>query len=435
MFLFIICSIIGLIITAFFISYSMELCGIKLRGTSFYERFTNQPHDAEGNTEFAHLKPGEDPIPTKPEELLGYEYKPGSMFQLANIQGTKHKRNWCRVVRNIENHGDEFVTCSLAGSHNKYPYWFKSANKNEGFLVGRHGYMKDITDNGIDSYCRIVSLDMLSTDYGEAPTWEVKCNPTEGLEMTNKMITDPSPPDNIIELLKHYEGCIAWFPWNTENMNEYIRNHRVNNNGGVIYNADKNQYIWNGVKSSLSMYENIKWNRVRTICCWVKMNENNNESLGDLTGTAEESTGMKYFPRWSKIFDFYTAPFENHFFLGNEDITSNLIMECWHEGSRAMRIKVPKVFEAGKWVHICLTTESLSTENPTWLIYKNGKQIKKHENGKLPSKIATRSHNFGKSGDSDDEFFAGSIRDLRFYEIPFDSGDIARTMNYLKPTK
>lgn len=409
---YIFCSIIGICITlifTYFIYYHFHK----------REYFNNNPPE--------HiLQPGEDPIPIKPEELTGYEHKPGSMYQLANIQGTKRKGNWCRIVRNIENHSDQFITCSLKDIHNKYPYWFKSANKREGFLIGRHGYMKDINESGIDSYCRILSENISSVPYGQAPTWDVKCNLTEGLELTSKIVRDPEPPENITNLLKHYEGCIAWFAWNTPNKNEFIRNLNVLNNGGVTYHA-KNGYIWDGIKSHLTMYENIPWNHTRTICCWVKMNENTDINE-ELIGTT--NSNKKYFKRWSKIFDFYKEPYNNHFFLGNEDITGNLVMECWHGGSRAMRLVSKDFFKPNQWVHICITTEDIMSINPTWIIYKNGIKIDKHTNGKLPSNENTTIQQFGKSGDIDDEYFSGSIKDLRFYEYPFNRDDVERVMNF-----
>lgn len=363
----------------------------------------------------------------RPSEAPGHEIVPNSMYQIADVEGIGRTCNWCRVVREINKPKTSFVTCSLYQAFTRFPYWFKSPSIKQGFDIGRHGYMNELGTTGVDSYCRLIIDKNIERGLGRAPVWKISCNLTEGMAISDKEVMDPEPPKDILEIAKHYNGCIAWFPFRTPNTNEIIRDLQVLNSGGVNFIQDKEvknddivktgNYYWDGGKKSMLMLEKMSWQYMKSVCCWVKMEVNENGE----------------FKRWSKIFDFYGAPYKSHFFLGNEDVTSNLVMEFWHSTSRMMRLRVKDFFPKNEWVHICITADDPLSLRPSWIVYKNGTQIYKHEDGHIPDTRIVRVHNIGQSGDSDDEDFKGHIRDLRFYETPLDTSKINSIMNYYKP--
>jgi hypothetical protein len=357
----------------------------------------------------------------KPDEASGHELVPGSMYQLADVEGLGRKCNWCRVVREVNKPNTSFVACSLYQTFTGFPYWFKSPSKRQGFDIGRHGYMKDVTGNGADSYCRLAINKDIIRPLGRAPVWEITCNLTEGLKISEKKILDPDPPEDKKKILDQYTGCILWLPLMTENLNDIIRDLQVVNSGGVEYDQRQGSYLWDGQKKSLTMFERISWQHTKAVCCWVRF-----KRAGE---------GDYIFPRWSKVFDFHATEFKSHFFLGNEDTTRNLIMEIWHGASRVMRVQVKDYFPEDEWVHVCLTVDDPLSLRPTWVVYRNGEEVHRHEDGRIPDDTPARVHKLGESGDTDDEYFKGNIRDLRFYETPLSQEKIKEVMEFYQPKK
>jgi hypothetical protein len=355
----------------------------------------------------------------KPTESEGHELVPGGMYELADVEGLGRKCNWCRVVRETNRPNTSFVACSLYQTFTNFPYWFKSPSKRQGFDIGRHGYMQDVQGNGVDSYCRLAINKDIIRPLGRAPVWEIVCNLTEGLKVSDKKILDPEPPEDKKKILRQYDGCILWLPLMNEHLNDVIRDLQVVNSGGVIFDEEKKSYYWDGSKKKMTLFERISWRHTKTVCCWVRM-----ERVGE---------GDYIFPRWSKIFDFHATKFNSHFFLGNEDTTRNLIMEIWHGASRVMRVQVKDFFPEDAWVHICLTIDNPLSVRPTWIVYKNGEEIHRHEDGHIPDNTPARIHVLGESGDSDDEYFKGHIRDLRFYETPVSKERLKEIMYFYSP--
>jgi hypothetical protein len=377
-------------------------------------------------------------VPAKIENIKDGRY---SVFTPNQIEEENNKCNWCRVVRRKGDNTNEsaFITCSIKNMFMNYPYWFRSESQDKGFQLGRHAYMRDANNSGLDSYCRIIYDRNNIKPVGQSLDWKVICNPTKGLKISNTQYIDPEPPRIIEKYLQYYKNCIIWIPLNNEKPIELIRDYFIHNIGVTIEN-DKVEdrlynYDWRNTENKksinptrigkyLSMSTRMPMHHVRSVCMWVKYSTIWREELGE---------NLASFPRWSRIIDFFHSPFKGHFTIGNIDTTGDIFFEIWHDEARVMRVEYKDFFKLDEWVHICFTTEDPLSPRPRWQLYRDGLKIKTFDEGHIPWDGIINAQWIGRSGDSEDEYFNGEIRDIRLYDDKLEKDKIKMIMEYYRP--
>jgi hypothetical protein len=119
---------------------------------------------------------------------------------------------------------------------------------------------------------------------------------------------------------------------------------------------------------------------------------------------------------------------------------ADLVYEVWDHEQRKMHIQVPSVIELRKWCHVAICADSNDAFRPSILVYVNGQEVYREDDGHLPQTNFT-SHNYiGKSNwstttsqyNNADELFKGSLFDFRIYETVMPSAKVTATYNWGK---
>jgi hypothetical protein len=370
-------------------------------------------------------------VPATIEHIKDGRY---SVFTPNQVESENGKCNWCRVVKRKGDIANEtaFITCAIRNMFMNYPYWFRSQSQDKGFRLGRHAYMRDANKSGVDSYCRILKDTSNITPVGQALKWEVVCNPTKGLKISNTQYIDPNPPKIIKDMLVHYKNCILWVPLHHSKPLEMIRDYPIYNIGVDVNeikdDGRKFNYEWknDGTTSRgkyLNMSTRIPLHYVRSVCFWVKYNT---------VWKEDNLSNVRSFPKWSRILDFFHTPFRGHFTIGNIDTTGDIFFEIWHDEARVMRLEKKDFFVLDDWVHVCFTTGDSTSNTPEWKLYKNGFHVETFESGHIPWDGLTNAQWIGRSGDNEDDYFNGEIKDIRLYQDSLDDEMIKTIMEYGK---
>ena len=129
--------------------------------------------------------------------------------------------------------------------------------------------------------------------------------------------------------------------------------------------------------------------------------------------------------------------------LPEEDIAvaepkADLLFEIWDTEQRKMNLLVRGVIPRRKWVHICLTTTDTASFRPTWVIYVDGQQVMKQEDGFTALANYTTKNYIGRSNwegvssqyEDADERFRGSLFDFRLYRKPLSEKKVLQTIQW-----
>jgi hypothetical protein len=200
-----------------------------------------------------------------------------------DVQRFGVKTDFCRFVQNGSDEKNKFLACALGGTENLSSTNFRGPSVRDGFVLGRDDYMRDINGNGQDDYCRIVKK------YNG--TFQSECNVATENGFGSKMVPDLNPPENIVELLSFYQGCVFWLRLR-DDMLDYAQNLYVNVAGKA--NVDEkvpnptvtdalvlngiNQHLRIGDDPYLNFGSSIELRNVRAFHFWVRFDEFTNNA-------------------------------------------------------------------------------------------------------------------------------------------------------------
>ena len=147
------------------------------------------------------------------------------------------------------------------------------------------------------------------------------------------------------------------------------------------------------------------------------------------------STGFEMFPR--KLPPSRVVPPQPK---GAKPNTATLIYEVWDKKQRKMRIKINSVIPLQKWTHVAITAVTMDSFRPSIKVYINGEDVYTKVSGFLPQASTTTNNYIGKSNwmsatsefENKDDFFKGSIFDIRGYKTPMSAQKIKDTVAWGK---
>ena len=375
----------------------------------------------------------------------------------ADVQRYGVLNDFCRMLtRGTDTDGTIFA-CALAGTVGTSSIGFRTATVKDGFRLSRDDYMRDITKEGRQAYCRILK----AKDF----TYQPLCLRATDTGFNTFEEIDTYPPEEIVTLLDFYSGCQMWLRFR-DDMKDYVDKSIVQIAGGIridetprpavtqgVFFNGKDQFIRLGDSSELSLGNSIKMRSIRAFSVWVKFDEFTNNAhifdFGDgpgmnnvfmgIVGKGEggddpnelrpgakcpettvpdapsgaqfckEMTPQDLYSTSSANVDDYTCPGFNDFPRKLDAIQTKpldspvnatratLIYEVWEKKLRKVQIKVNRAIPIKKWTHIAVTAKNMDAMRPDIHIYVNGNLIATQEQGYLPQAKVTSNNYLGKS--------------------------------------
>lgn len=204
-----------------------------------------------------------------------------------DVQRYGFKHDFCRVVipeivsSDLTKAGIEkskikeksFVACALAGTNGLSSVSYRSKSVSEGLRLSRDDYMRDIFNENRYAYCRI-----LKSNNG---SYEPLCLRGNDLKFDDTDTVDPNPPENILNLLDFYNGCVGWLRFR-DDMLDYVNNITVQKAGNISIPEEPNPTITRGVSfngidqyirisdaTDLTLGTKIKLRNIRAFSMWV----------------------------------------------------------------------------------------------------------------------------------------------------------------------
>lgn len=395
-----------------------------------------------------------------------------------DVQRIGVKNDFCRVVTSgLEE--DSFFACALAGTEGISPYLFKTKSVRQGFKLSRDDYMRDISKEGREAYCRIIKdrdslykpLCLRSTDTGFIDRNEI----------------DQNPPEEILTLVDFYANCKAWLRLR-DDMVDYVGNLILQKAGGITLDHTPNptitrglsfngidQFIRLGDTTDLSLGNKINMRSVRAFSVWVYFDAFTNNAhifdFGDGAGLnntflgiigkgeggdmpnelrpgpkCQETTvptgqvGAQWCPeiRAEELLKSSAANVDEYACPGPEiqarrippiqtrpvvaegpATRASLLFEIWDQKLRKLQIKVNRAVPLKAWTHIAITAKTSDAMRPDIAIYINGSLMAVKEEGFLPQAKTTSNNYLGKSNWANQES-QYELRDELFSGSMFD---------------
>lgn len=241
---------------------------------------------------FALSFPKRGDVGTNKEEK-GFIMDPRYFHDYSDVQGFGFKHDYCRLVipENVSvnlskskllkveadrklygEYANAFFACALAGTGNTPSTSFKTKTVARGLQLSRDDYMNDIRNDNRYAYCRILKKDGV---------FQPLCLRSTPLGFNEKDEVDPNPPQNIIDLLNFYDGCVIWLRL-YDDMVDYTKNLIIGKMGNITISEDPNPTItrglsFNGIDQYLRISDNpdltlgraIQLRSVRAFSVWA----------------------------------------------------------------------------------------------------------------------------------------------------------------------
>ena len=275
--------------------------------------------ETDKNNFFAQFAPRRGDIGLNKEET-NYIQDPRYFRGYVDVQKFGFKHDFCRLVvpekvdstlkasslqkvdKDFKKYGDlakAFFACALAGTSGLSSVSYRSKDVSQGLELSRDDYMRDILNENRFAYCRI-----LKTSDG---TYQPLClrGGDRGFNDTNEV--DPNPPQNILDMLEFYDGCVGWLRFR-DDMADYTKALTIQKSGNISIPEDPNPTITRGVSFNgidqflrisdapdLTLGRIIKLRNVRAFSMWVYFDSFTNNA---------------------HIFDFGDGAGNNNIFLG-----------------------------------------------------------------------------------------------------------------------
>jgi len=419
------------------------------------------------------------------EEDSDYIRDPRYFNGYADVSRLGVAYDFCRMVTK-KGKEDLFFACALSGTENLDSTVFRTNSVKGGFRISKDDYMRDINNDGRADYCRIL-LDRDST-------YQPLCVRAGDGRFDSRDVVDPSPPLDIQQLLRFYEGCEIWLRF-SNSLEDTVGAVNVQIAGGITVDEmpsapvgvtfnGANQYLRIYDGDSLTLGTGVPLRSIRTWMVWVRYDAfTNNAKIFDfgngssadnvflgILGAgdyglqhANESTiptepsGQQDVPETTpknlmettdaNVNDFECKAIEvfprklKPSTVSSDTIPSDkatLLYEVWDKKSRKMRITVNNVLPLKKWTHIAITADSDDAFRPALTVYIDGIKVYTKLDGCLPSTGLMTNCYFGKSNwrvsssqySNKDELFKGSLFDFRAYSVPVSPDFIAESFSW-----
>jgi len=181
-----------------------------------------------------------------------------------------------QVEKDYKKYGDlakAFFACALAGTAGLSSISYRSKDVSQGFELSRDDYMRDIFNENRYAYCRILK----SADGSYQPL----CLRGTDTGFNDKNELDPNPPENMLDLLEFYDGCVSWLRFR-DDMADYTKTLTVQKSGNINIPEDPNPSVTRGVSfngidqfirisdsTDLTLGKVVKLRNVRAFSVWV----------------------------------------------------------------------------------------------------------------------------------------------------------------------
>jgi hypothetical protein len=221
--------------------------------------------------------------PNPTEEQPGYLRDLRYAAQYADVQRIGQDHDFCRMVQSESDPQDTFFACALAGTEGLSTVKYRTPSVKDGWELSRDDYMRDVLGEGRSSYCRILKT-------GPA-TFEAQCNPAGDESFSSSVVTDTSPPDDIQQLLRFYQGIMFWFRFRDDLLDYAKQISQVAQSGGIAIDETprppitrglsfngEDQFLRLGDTPDLSFGQTISLRSLRAISVWVYFDEFTNNA-------------------------------------------------------------------------------------------------------------------------------------------------------------
>lgn len=218
-----------------------------------------------------------------------------------DVQGIGVLNDYCRVVfPSGAKETESFFACALAGTDGLSTVDFRTKAVKDGFVLSRDDYMKIITPNGRNAYCRIIK---------NGAEFMPMCAVPGLTSFGPQDVLDTEPPDDIKTLVDFYRDCRIWLRF-YDDMIDYMKKGTILQVAGgaavaefpprptitrALHFNGIDQFVRFGDSRDLSLGNMGSLRSVRAFSVWVKFDEFTNNA---------------------HIFDFGDGPGKNNVFLG-----------------------------------------------------------------------------------------------------------------------
>ena len=230
-------------------------------------------------------------------EEAGYVQDRRHVLGYGDVQGLGAKHDFCRmIIAKGSEESEKFFACALAGTENLSSTSYRTTTVKDGFKTSRDDYLRDVSGDGKSDYCAVIKVNSSS--------WEPRCYRALPTSFDTRTMFDPSPPDDIAEILDFYEGILFWFRF-IDDLKDYGENLKVYVAGGVtideadvhllpsqeLMNLDDrvqltrgvhfngvDQFLRLGDSPDMSLGKRITLTTMRAMCMWVYFDEFGNNA-------------------------------------------------------------------------------------------------------------------------------------------------------------
>jgi len=411
--------------------------------------FSQQKYKSRKITErFALPLPLPLPLPQRSDtgESSGYERDLRFTDAAVDLTGRGSTIDFCRAVYKKGKPHTRRIMCALGLRDGMSPYEWIGPTAAEGFRWSRDDYWKPPPRKGKPAaYCRILRDRESTGDHTFASFCSV-AGP-DGFIAGRLEERDASPPTQIQQLLRQYEGCLVWWRWQDDD-GSYTDNALYEIHGtpvppsesaplrstacrGFQFNRPTSSdtappltdYLRWGEEDSqnLEIENNIPPREIRAFTAWIWW-----DSIGTNANIWESSNGgkrelVRLFAEGGGV-DLAAVDGKS----AREAQTANYIWEIWDTDGRLCRLEGGAgSAKAGKWQHVVVTTADTATWWPTWQIWIDGELKSELPNGRAIPAMSL-AQNFLARG------FRGCLQDVRFMQEPMTPTRIREAMAWSK---
>jgi len=183
-----------------------------------------------------------DVVPGTFREAGGWLRNPRYFEGYMDVQRLGYKGDFCRVIEKEGQPESRLFACALAGQEGLDSMTYRTESKRAGMRFSRDDYVRDVNDDGLDDYARILKVESAPKD-----RWEARAV-VAGLTRFKQSseITDNTPPPEIQDLLWFFEGIMTWYRF-FDDMEDYGENTQIRIGGGAKVDETPHQTVTRGL--------------------------------------------------------------------------------------------------------------------------------------------------------------------------------------------